>query len=175
MMVEKPSEERKAEVGKKSFSIVSAVVLVLSMLATPFALDEEATRESYKEQVEPICKVNTEANKRILKGVRKLVKRGKLKAAGVKFAKAGAALNRARGELAAVPKPSEDEAKLTKWLGKIKVEVTLFKKTAKKLKAGDKNGAQTLVIKLQHNATVANNLVLGFEFHYCRFEPSKFT
>jgi len=175
MMRRAAKRKRETEVGKKSFSIVSAVILVLSMLATPFALADQQERNEYKEQVEPICKVNTEANKRILKGVRKLVKRGKLKAAGVKFAKAGAALNRARGELAAVPKPPEDEAKLTKWLGKIKFEVTLFKKTAKKLKAGDKNGAQTLVIKLQHNATVANNLVLGFEFHYCRFEPSKFT
>ena len=161
--------------GRKSFSIVSATVLALTMFMTPFALAAEVTRESYKEQVEPICKVNGEANKRILKGVRKLVKQGKLKAAGVKFAKAGTALNKAHGELAVVPQPPEDEAKLTKWLGKIKTEVTLFKKTAAKLKAGNKNGAQTLVIKLQHNATVANNLVLGFEFHYCRFEPSKFT
>jgi hypothetical protein len=162
-------------VGKKSFSVVSAIVLVLTMLATPFAQAEEVTRESYKEAVEPICKVNTEANKRILKGVRKLVREGKLRVAGGKFGKAGAALQRAHGELAAVSQPPADEAKLGKWLGMVQTEVSLFKKTATKLKAGNKNAAQTLVIKLQHNATQANNLVLGFEFHYCRFEPSKFT
>jgi len=159
----------------KSFSIVSAAVLALAMLVTPFAQAEEITRDSYKEDVEPICKVNTEANKRILKGVRKLVREGKLKVAGGKFAKAGVALRKAHGELAVVPQPPADEAKLGKWLGMIQTEVSLFKKTATKLKAGDKNAAQTLVIKLQHNATQANNLVLGFEFHYCRFEPNKFT
>lgn len=161
--------------GKKSFSIVSAAVLVLTMLATPFAQAEEVTRESYKEAVEPICKANTEANKRILKGVRKLVREGKLKVAGGKFAKAGVALRKAHGELAAVPQPPADETKLGKWLDMVQTEVSLFKKTAAKLKAGNKNAAQTLVIKLQHNATQANNLVLGFEFHYCRFEPNKFT
>jgi hypothetical protein len=57
----------------------------------------------------------------------------------------------------------------------VTTEATLFQKTATKLKAGDKNGAQSMVIKLTHNANQANNLVLGFEFRYCRFEPSKFT
>ncbi len=161
--------------GKKSFSVVGALVLVLTMLATPFAQAEEVTRDSYKEAVEPICKTNTEANKRILKGVRKLVKEGKLKAAGGKFGKAGAALKRTHGELKAVPRPPADETKLAKWLDKINSEVTLFGKAAKQLKAGNKTGAQATVIRLTHNATQANNLVLGFEFHYCRFEPSKFT
>jgi hypothetical protein len=178
MMSGAAQAKEEAKVGKKSFSIVSAVVLVLTMLATPFAWAEESKadpRGEYREAVEPICKVNGEASKRILKGVRRLVKEGKLKAAGVKFAKAGVALKRTHGELAAVPRPEEYAAKLTKWLGLIGTEVTLFKKTAAKLKAGNKNGAQTLVIKLQHNATLANNQVLSFEFHYCRFEPSKFT
>lgn len=160
--------------GKKSFSIISAVVLVLTMLATPFA-QATVTRVSYKEAVEPICKANTEANKRILKGVRAKVRQGKLQAAGRQFAKAGAALKRTRGELAAVAQPPEDEARLTKWLGYIQTEASLFGKAATKLKAGNKTAAQTIVIKLQHNAQQANNLVLGFEFHYCRFEPSKFT
>ncbi len=161
--------------GKKSFSVMGALVLVLTMLATPFAQAEEVTRDSYREAVEPICKTNTEANKRILKGVRRLVKEGKLKAAGSKFAKAGAALKRTHGELKAVPRPPADETKLTKWLGMIGTEVTLFGKAAKQLKADNKTGAQATVIRLTHNATQANTLVLGFEFHYCRFEPSKFT
>jgi hypothetical protein len=161
-------------VGKKSFGAISALVLVLSALAAP-AAQAEVTRESYKEAVEPICKSNTEANERILKGVRGKVKAGKLKAAGTQFSRASTALNKAQGELKAVPQPPADQAKLTKWLGYVKTEATLFQKTATKLKAGDKNGAQSMVIKLTHNANQANNLVLGFEFHYCRFEPSKFT
>jgi hypothetical protein len=162
-------------VGKKSLSIIGVAVLAMTMLAAPFAEAAEVTRESYKEAVEPICKANTEANKRILKGVRAKVRAGKLKAAGRQFGKAGEALKRTHGELAAVPQPPEDEAKLTKWLGYVNTEASLFKKAGAKLKAGNKTAAQTIVIKLQHNASQANNLVLGFEFHYCRFEPSKFT
>jgi hypothetical protein len=150
-------------------------VLVLTMLAAPVARAEEVTRGSYKEAVEPICKANTEANKRILKGVRKEVKEGKLKAAGRQFAKAGAALKRTHAELKAVPQPPEDKTKLSKWLSLIGTEVTLFQKAATQLKAENKTGAQATVIRLQHNANQANNQVIPFEFHYCRFEPSKFT
>lgn len=162
-------------VGKKSFAALSAVVLTLSMLASPLAMAAEVTRESYKEAVEPICKSNTEANERILKGVRQKVKAGKLKAAGTQFEKAGKALHKALVQLKAVPQPSADEAKLAKWLKYVGEEEKLFLKGAKQLKAGDKNGAQATVIRLNHNANQANNQVLAFEFKYCRFEPSKFT
>jgi hypothetical protein len=32
-----------------------------------------------------------------------------------------------------------------------------------------------MVVRLAHNANLANNQVLVFEFTECRFEPSKFT
>jgi hypothetical protein len=162
-------------VGKKSFAGLSAVVLALSMLAAPFAEAAEVTRESYKESVEPICKTNTEANEKILKGVRQKVKAGKLKAAGIQFEKAGKALHRAIVQLKAVPQPTADEARLAKWLKYVGEEEKLFLKGAKQLKEGNKNGAQATVIRLNHNANQANNQVLPFEFKYCRFEPSKFT
>ena len=116
--------------GKKSFGAMSAIVLVLSALAAP-AAQAEVTRESYKEAVEPICKSNTEANERILKGVRGKVKAGKLKAAGTQIC-ASTALSKTQGELKAVPQPPADQAKLTKWLGYVKTEATLFQKTATK-------------------------------------------
>lgn len=162
-------------VGKKSFAALTAVVLSLSMLAPPFAMAAEITREEYKAKVEPICKTNTEANEKILKGVRQKVKAGKLKAAGTQFEKAGKALHRAIVQLKAVPQPTADEAKLAKWLKYVGEEEKLFLKGAKQLKAGNKTGAQATVIRLNHNANQANNQVLAFEFKYCRFEPSKFT
>lgn len=161
--------------GKKSFAALSAAVLTLSMMATPFAEAAEVTRESYKEAVEPICKTNTQANEKILKGVRKEVQKGKLKAAGIQFEKAGKALHKTYLQLKAVPQPTADEAKLAKWLKYVKEEEKLFLKGAKQLKEGNKNGAQATVIRLNHNANQANNVVLAFEFKYCRFEPSKFT
>lgn len=161
--------------GKRIFGALGAFAMVWAMLAVPFAQATEVTRESYKEAVEPICKTNTQANERILKGVRKEVKEGQLKLAGTKFSKAATALKRTLTQLKAVPQPSADEAKLAKWLGYVSLEVSLFQKTAKELKAENKSGAQATVIRLTHNANQANNQVLGFEFHYCRFEPSKFT
>jgi hypothetical protein len=161
-------------VGKKLVGLLGVVVMALSLLAVPFA-QAEATRESYKEAVEPICKTNTEANERILKGVRGKFKAGKLKPAANQFEKAGKALARTVKQLKAIEQPTADKAKLAKWLGYVGEEASLFRKTAKELRAGDKVGAQQMVIRLTRNANLANNQVLAFEFRYCRFEPSKFT
>jgi hypothetical protein len=139
------------------------------------ALGAEQTRETYTAQVEPICKVNTAANERILKDVKSEVKTGKLKPAAASFAKAASALKKTLAQLKAVPQPSADTAKLTKWLGYIEDEAELFEKTAAKLKAGNKNGAQAMAIRLTHTANLANNQVLAFEFNYCRVDPSQFT
>jgi hypothetical protein len=162
-------------VGKKSFAVLSAAVLTLSMLAVPFVEAAEVTRESYKEAVEPICKTNVESNERILKGVKSKVKAGKLDAAATQFTKAAGTLHKALAKLKAVPQPTADEAKLAKWLKYIQEEEGYFLKIAKKLKEGDKNGATAMQIRLSHTASQANNQVLAFEFKYCRVEPSKFS
>lgn len=161
--------------GKKSFAAIGAVVLALTAVMVPVVQAEgEVTRESYKEAVEPICKTNVKANERILNGVEAEVKRGKLKPAAKRFAKAADVLHEALGKLKAVPQPPADEARLAKWLGYTQQEEGYFRKIAKKLNAGDKNGAVAMQFRLEHTANVANNLVLGFEFHYCRVEPWKF-
>ncbi len=161
--------------GKKSFAALSAFALVVLLLAAPFAQATEVTRESYKEAVEPICKTNVKSNERILKGVKAEVKAGKLKTAGAKFSKAATALHKAIAKLKAVPQPSADKATLAKWIKYIEEEQSFFVKIGQKLKAGDKNGATAMQIRLQHTATQANNTVLSFEFKYCRVEASKFS
>lgn len=161
--------------GKKSFAALSALFLVVAMVAAPFAQAAEVTRDSYKEAVEPICQRNVQADEKVLKGVKKKVKEGKLKPAAIQFTKAGAALEKASKELKGVPQPPADQTRLAKWLKFINEEVGLFRSTAKKLKAGDKNGATAMQIRLYHTADQANNTVLPFEFHYCRVEPAKFT
>jgi hypothetical protein len=139
------------------------------------ALAAEITRDSYKEAVEPICKTNAKANERLLGNVRNEVKTDKLKPAAAKFSKAAAALKRTVRQLKAVPPPSADQARITKWLGFVTGEARLFETVAAKLRAGDKAAASAKVIKLTHNATQANNVVIPFEFHYCKFEPNKYT
>src|SRR4051794_28532196 len=120
-------------VGKKIFVGLSAFVLAFSMLAVPFAQAVEVTRESYAEAVEPICKTNTEANEKILKGVRGKFKSGQLAAAATQFSKASKALKKTTKQLKAVPQPSADTAKLAKWLKYVEEEANLFQQTANKL------------------------------------------
>jgi hypothetical protein len=149
--------------------------LAAALFFASLAAAAEISRDEYKAAVEPICKTNSKANERILKPVRRLVKKGKLRPAATRFAKAGSALRRTYAQLRAQPQPTADEARLAKWLGYVKTEANLFAKVAKKLKAGKKGPAQRLVNKLTANANQANATVLAFEFHFCRFEPSKFT
>jgi len=164
-------------VGKKSFAALSAFVLVVSLLAAPFAeaTDQTEERAAYKEKVEPICKTNVKANERILKGVKGKVTHGKLKPAATQFTKAANATHKALAKLKKVPQPSADKATLGKWLKYIQEEEGYFRKIAKKLKAGDKNGATAMQIRLQSTANKANNTVIAFEFKYCRVEASKFS
>jgi len=157
---------------KKAIAL-SLTAMLLFAVAAPLAL--AITRDEYKAQVEPICKKNSEANDKILKGVRKLVKENKLKQAGAKFIQASTALKKTYNELKAVEQPAEDAAKLTKWLGYVKTEADLFNSGGKALKAGNKSKAQKYVNKLNSNANQANATVLSFGFKYCKFEPSKYT
>lgn len=153
----------------------AAIAALAVITTTSLALAAETTRTEYVATVEPICKVNTQANERILKGAKAEVKANKLKPAAVQFTKAAAALKKAYAQLAAVPKPPADTAKLTKWLSYVKAEAGLFEATAAKLKAGNKLAAESMVVRLEHTASLANNQVAAFEFEYCRFEPSRFT
>jgi hypothetical protein len=156
---------------------VLAVVFAAAVPASAAfaAQSPEVTRASYKEAVEPICQTDTEANERILAGVKSQVRSGKLKPAAAKFAKAAGALRAAVAELRDVPQPPADASRLAKWLGKVSNEASLFDQVATKLKAGDKATAQHLVVKLTTEANAANNVVLPFQFRYCRLEPSRFT
>jgi hypothetical protein len=159
----------------KRAHLIGVVTLVLGLLCASAALAAEVSRDEYKEAVEPICMKNTKANERILAGVRQEVKAGKLKTAAAKFAKSSAELKRTLKELERVPRPTADEARLTKWFALVKVEAELFAWAGKKLKAGDKAGAEHIVAKLSQNANKANLETLPFGFRYCRLEPSKFT
>jgi hypothetical protein len=157
--------------GKKLVLSLAAIAVLLA--AVP-ALAAEVTPDEYKAQVEPICKANTQANEKILKGVRENVKKGDLGKASKQLLDAAKALKKTRGELLQVPTPSADAARLTKWLGGVKTEVDLLEAAGRKLAKGEKNGASQMVIRLKSNAMKTNNLVLSYEFHYCKFEPQKF-
>jgi hypothetical protein len=154
--------------------IVPALMLA-AMLAFAAIATAETSRDEYKERVEPICKADKQASEKYLTGVKGLVKKDKLKQAGTAFAKAGAALEKAQKQLATVEPPAADSARIAKWLSDIRGEAALMKTIAAKFKAGDKARGSSLSVKLTHNATVADNLVIAFQFSYCKIDPSKFS
>lgn len=154
--------------------ILSLVAMTALLAAVPASATTSTERSEYRDKVEPICKANTEANEKILKGVRQKVKSGQYDAAAKQFTGAAKALKKTRTQLLAVPKPAEDAALLTKWLGYAKTEAQLFETIAKKLHNDEATAAQKMVVRLVSTARQANNQVLDYEFRYCRFQPSKF-
>ncbi|HEX4668807.1 MAG TPA: hypothetical protein VH275_02375 [Solirubrobacterales bacterium] len=151
---------------------ITAALLALAMV--PLAGATELTREEYVSRVEPICKRNTEANKRIFAGAPEQVKAGKLKAASTHFTRAVGAFEKTIGQLRAVPQPPSDEAKLEKWIGYLEVESSYLGRIGGALAQGDKGKAQTLSVRLNRNSNLANNAVLAFGFSYCKIDPSRF-
>lgn len=146
-----------------------------AFLLVPVAFGAEISRDEYVERVEPICKVNVEANKRIFQGARQQVKAGELKKGSTHFFRAATALNKTIKQLKAVPRPSADEAKLQKWFGYLEAESSYFLRIGKALKAGQKVKAQNLSVRLNRNTNLANNTVLVFDFNYCRIDSSRFS
>ncbi len=153
--------------------LVGLAVFALAVLASS-AMAAEVTRTEYREAAEPICKVDTQANERILAGVRSEVKQGKLKPASAKFKQAAMALKKAVKQLKALPQPSADSARLKKWFTYAEQEVKLFETGSRKLSSGDKNAASKIGVELVNVANKANAQVIPFEFKYCRLEPSRF-
>jgi hypothetical protein len=154
---------------------IGVAALIFAGLGAAAAPAAEVSRAQYREAAEPICKLDTQANERILSGVRAEVRAGKLRPAAMKFAKAATALTQALAQLEALPRPVADDARLTKWFTTVKLEVSYFDAVSRKLMASKKGAAEQLVGKLTVTATKANNEVLPFEFSYCRLEPSRFT
>jgi hypothetical protein len=153
--------------------IAGAAVVAMVLVVCGAALAAETSREEYKEAAEPICKASAKANERILAGVRKEVKKGHLKAPAAKFAKASKEQSRTLRKLEALPQPVADEARLAKWFSYLKIEAQLFATAGKRLKAGDKPGAEHVFTKLSLNINKANVQVLPFGFNHCRLNAAK--
>jgi hypothetical protein len=166
-------------VGRSSKLVVSAAAALLMLAlcaATALAVTSaEQTRESYVAEVEPICKTNTKANERLLGGVKKQVKEGKLKAAAGKVSTASASSASTLKKLKQVLQPPADAAKLKKWFGFLEKEQKLLGELSSALKAENKSRVQLLTVQLTHNGNQANTTVLSFEFNYCLIPTSQFS
>jgi hypothetical protein len=156
---------------------ISIVALAL-LPAAAAAAEEGPTRAQYVEQVEPICKANTKANKRILKNVKTKAKSkvpAKLKQAGAQFVHASAVFGKTVEKLSAVPRPPADDAQLLKWFTQLGVVQAKLRALGVALKADEEIKAAHEQIRVEHAANAANNYSFTFGFHYCHLTPSRFT
>jgi hypothetical protein len=152
-----------------------ALALAMALLAVvPAALAATQEQVEYAEGVEPICKTNSEANSRILKGVKGQVEDDKLVPAGKRFVRASTALGKAVTQIDKVPRPEAYDAKLTKWIGYLRKEKGFLQRIGSALKAKDKHKAQKLAVELNKNNNQANNTVITFPFKECRIDSSRF-
>lgn len=166
----KPGRSRTGKLTSMAVAALGAAALLV-----PLATAAEISRDEYVAKVEPICKRNVDANKRIFDGAKDEVKRGELKKASKHFFRAATALDKTIGQLKAVPQPSADETKLKKWIGYLEVESDYFTRIGDALAAGKKAKAQTLSVRLNRNSNLANNTVLAFGFNYCKIDPTRFS
>ena len=149
--------------------------LALGAVAAPAASAEGPTRDEYVAQVDPICEQNTLANKRILKGVRPKVNRGELKAAGAQFIRASEEFGVTVKEIAAVPRPPADDARLVKWFGFLTKIKTNLRMIGKALREENRVKAVHERIRVERSSNAANNVSFVFGFRYCRITPSRFS
>jgi hypothetical protein len=143
--------------------------------AAAVVLPAEPTRSEYVDAVEPICQANTEANKRILKGARDKVKRGKMPAAGGQFIRASEAFEKTIKQIKAVTRPPADDARLVKWFGFLETVKKNLHKIGDALKQRNRVKANHEAIRAERSANAANNVSSIFPFHYCKLSPSRFS
>ncbi len=166
------SSARKPPLPAIGLALLVALLVALPALAAEG--EAELTRDQYVAKLEPICKANTKANARILKGVKRQVQKGKLGPAGKRFIRASGALGRSVRVMARVPRPAADTTRLSKWLGYLMREKRFLQLIGKSLKSGNKFKAQKLAVKLNRNNNQANNTVISFGFRECRIDSSRF-
>lgn len=160
---------------RRKASTAIGISMAILMSVGVLAIAAETTLEEYKEVVEPICRANSQANQRILAGVRAEVKEGKLKRAAAKFRRAAAELEQTHRELLAVPKPATEEGQLREWLAYVKDEEELLRKAAKALQSGQANRARRYVVIMTGTANRANSQILPLDIRACVFHPNQYT
>ncbi|HEY0391897.1 MAG TPA: hypothetical protein VGC63_09330 [Solirubrobacterales bacterium] len=162
----------------KGVLTAAASIAAMVLLSAAAASAEEPTRAQYVELVDPICKTNTDANRRILKNVKTKARSKSPKAireAGAQFIHASAAFGAAKKKIAAVPRPPADDARLLKWFTYLDIVKANLRKLGKALKANEKILAAHEQVRVERSANAANNVSFVFEFRYCHLSASNFS
>jgi hypothetical protein len=133
------------------------------------------TRGSYVEKVESICKAVTLANRSIFRGVEEMIRNGRLRKVAPRFPRAASAVDRAIRQVETVPQPPRDRQRLARWLRQGRGGSALLRKVGMTLKKNRRGPLQDMAEELLLRTKRANATVVGFDFDYCRLNPSRFT
>lgn len=153
---------------RKPLGTLAAIALV-TLAVAPLAAGAEQTRETYKAQVEPICKANRVANERIMAGARQRVNRDQLVPVGKQFIRVSGSFGSLIGKLATVPPPVGDEHRVERWFSSLRLIRQRLRLVGKYYKAGEKIRGTHEAILAERSGISANNTSIVFHFEFCRF------
>jgi hypothetical protein len=158
---------------RRRFAPIAIGVTLLAGTASASAA-EAPTRDEYVTQLESVCKPDAEATRRVMKGARADIRAERLTPAAEKFAAATSIFGGTVREIAVVPRPPADTAKLSKWVGYLKAQESYLRRITAQLQADHAIPAQRLTARFIHNGNLANNTVLAFGFDFCSFKFSRY-
>jgi hypothetical protein len=147
---------------------IAAILVATFAVAPPAHGDEAQTRESYKAQVEPLCRANRTVNNQIMAGARHRVNAGKLELAGKQFVRVSHSFGGLVRRLAEVPPPAADRHRVERWLGLMRLLESRLRLVGKYFKEGLKIKATHESILAERSGLSANNTSIVFHFRYCR-------
>ena len=154
-----------------------AIALALCLLGgtlAPLAAAAEPTRAEYVARLEKICKPDSEATQRAVRGTRADVRAERLRLAATKVSKAKRIFTHTVSSISTVPRPGTDSATLARWFAALEREAVALGRTAAALRAEDVARFQRVWADFIHEGNKANNVVVSFGFNYCTFKPSRF-
>jgi hypothetical protein len=154
--------------------LAGVTVVALCLAGGGAGAAEAPTRSEYVGRLEAICKPDAAATQVAMKGARSDLRAERLAPAATKFAKAASIFGSTLEQIAAVPRPSADVAKLGKWFAYLKRQQSYLRQITDQLRATHAIPAQRLTARFIHNGNLANNVVLAFGFNYCSFKFSRY-
>lgn len=160
--------------GARRRSVLLALVAASAAVAMPDASTAATSRSQYVAAVEPICERATLANAGTLDGVEAMIRGGETRRPAQRLRRAAAALGKIVEQLAAVPRPAADSARLARWLAYGRSGEALLRSMAGAVGEQRRNALEAMAERLLRNVKRANATVVGFEFDYCRINPARF-
>ncbi len=154
-------------------ALFPAVLLALA-LSTSAQAGAEVSRPEYVAQLERICKPDSEATQRAVRGTRADVRSERFRRAAAKVAEAQRIFTGTVRSISRVPRPAEDRDTLARWFSALEREAAALGRIATSLRGEDIARFQRVWAEFIHEGNKANNVVVSFGFNHCAFKPSRF-